>query len=180
MDKAEAGKFAAFKMIEHGLIDKGWRFQFDTAISRFGYCSRYSRTISLSGPLTELNSEAEVKDTIIHEIAHALTPSHGHDDVWKRKCVELGCKPIRCYSSKTVVSPEVTKYRYECPSCGRQMTKTYIMRTSPRACGACCRKHNNAKFSNDFVFQLVETIRPGKSEMVAKKRSFKVGDKYHG
>jgi len=183
MELVKAAEYAGFKMIEHGLMDKGWKFQFDTAVRTFGYCHHGKRTISLSKPLTELNDEQEVKDTILHELAHALCPrGEGHGELWKQKCREIGAKPIRCYSSRTVAIPEVTKYRYECPNCGRHVIKTYVMRKSLRACGPCCRKHNNNVFSRDYVYQLVETIRPKGEEIPAPaaKRRWKVGEKYNG
>ena len=45
----------------------------------------------------DLSSLDQVRDTILHEIAHALVgPGHGHDAVWKRKCREVGARPERC------------------------------------------------------------------------------------
>ena len=33
-----------------------------------------------------------IRDTILHEIAHALVgPCHGHDAVWRQKAREIGC-----------------------------------------------------------------------------------------
>ena len=44
----------------------------------------------------------EVRDTILHEIAHALVgPGHGHDAVWKAKCVEVGAKPEAAAATPT-------------------------------------------------------------------------------
>ena len=179
MELVEAAAFAVFKMVEHGLMDKGWKFQFDTAVRTFGYCHHGRKTVSLSKPLTELNDEQEVKDTILHEIAHALCPrGAGHGDLWKQKCREIGAKPERCFSRRTVVVPEVTKYKYECPGCKRQITKTYIMK-KPRACGACCNEFSGGRFNVVYAFRLVETIRPIK-DVVETKRSYQIGDRYHG
>ncbi|WJZ28163.1 hypothetical protein NCTGTJJY_CDS0284 [Serratia phage 92A1] len=37
---------------------------------------------------------SEVRDTIIHEVCHALCSfKEGHGPVWKAKCLELGCRP---------------------------------------------------------------------------------------
>ena len=60
--------------------------------------------IRLSRPLTNANPWSTVKDTVLHEIAHALTPGHHHDKVWKAKCVELGATPERCY--RTIEDPD--------------------------------------------------------------------------
>jgi predicted SprT family Zn-dependent metalloprotease len=57
-----------------------------------GYPSRgRPGRIELSKHYVLRNPEHEVLDTILHEIAHALVgPGHGHDEVWKAKCVEVG------------------------------------------------------------------------------------------
>jgi hypothetical protein len=90
-------------MIRHGLSD--WAFRFDHARRRFGSCQRQRKLITLSRPLTFLNNEDQVRDTLLHEIAHALTPGEGHSDRWRAKCVEIGAKPKRCYGDDEVVSP---------------------------------------------------------------------------
>ena len=41
-------------------------------------------------------NEEEIKDTVLHEIAHAIAGgNHHHDRVWKDVCNRLGCKPSR-------------------------------------------------------------------------------------
>jgi predicted SprT family Zn-dependent metalloprotease len=66
-------------MAKHKL--KGWRFSFDNAVSRCGACWNDTNTITLSRHYVALNDLAEVRDTILHEIAHALAP----DEYVKRK-----------------------------------------------------------------------------------------------
>jgi predicted SprT family Zn-dependent metalloprotease len=81
----------------HGLDD--WVIQLDRAKTRAGACRPRTRTISLSGYLTHLHPESEVRDTILHEIAHALVGvRHGHDAVWRAKALEIGCSGERCSS----------------------------------------------------------------------------------
>lgn len=82
-------------MTRHGLHD--WTFAFNHAKRAMGMCRYGTRTIELSVHLVGRNGAQEVIDTILHEIAHALVgPSHNHDDVWKRKCLEIGATPARC------------------------------------------------------------------------------------
>lgn len=80
---------------EHGLT--GWRVVFDKAKTRAGVCRPERHLIGLSLPLTRLHSDEEVRDTLLHEIAHALVgPKHGHDEVWRAKALEIGCTAMRC------------------------------------------------------------------------------------
>lgn len=84
-------------MRKHGLGH--WRIRWTRSKREFGRCDWYRQTLHLSMPLTEANDEMEVKDTILHEIAHALTPhDRGHGWEWKKKCIEIGAKPKRCFT----------------------------------------------------------------------------------
>lgn len=99
------------EMEVHGLTASGWVAKLDDAKKRFGVCRIRLREISLSRPLVHLNSEEEVRDTILHEIAHALAwiryrENCGHDARWKAICVEIGARPERCFDEK-VISPEL-------------------------------------------------------------------------
>lgn len=101
-------KLQARKLMDHhGLLD--WKFEFDRAKRRFGLCSYRRKTISLSAPLVLLNSQEETTDTILHEIAHAISfikyGHRGHGRIWKSVCVQIGARPQRCYSSKEVSQP---------------------------------------------------------------------------
>jgi predicted SprT family Zn-dependent metalloprotease len=90
--------------------------------------------------LAALNDEAKVKDTILHEIAHALVGAgHGHNHVWKRKCIEIGAKPERCYSSKEVETPKL-RYYVICEGCGVEHQRA--KRVNPLQRRACkCQSH---------------------------------------
>lgn len=97
---------------EHGLGD--WSIRTDRAKTRAGVCRFGTHTISLSADLTLLHDEGDVRDTILHEIAHALVgPFHGHDDVWRAKAVEIGCSGQRTVPS---TAPRVEgPWRGVCP-----------------------------------------------------------------
>lgn len=74
----------------------GYRFAWDNARSRFGQCNYSTRTISLSRPVSRINDETEVRDTILHECAHAIAgPSAGHGPVWRATARSIGARPNR-------------------------------------------------------------------------------------
>ena len=141
MTLSQTYDIAVSLMRQHGLIQKGWCFDFDQAKRRFGVCNYTLKEIRLSAPLTKINDETQVRDTILHEIAHALTPGHGHDSVWKAKCVEIGCRPERCYTEEntTVIAG---KYRAVCGGCGQVHNRHKI---PPRGRRFACLCQNHIK-----------------------------------
>lgn len=99
MQTSAALRLARSLMNEHGLHD--WTLTLDRAKTRAGAMFPRQRRISLSGPLTRVHDEELVRDTILHEIAHALVGhEHGHDRVWKAKARELGASDQRCFDSE--------------------------------------------------------------------------------
>ena len=97
MDLSEAGRLGRRLLDEHGLHD--WTIAFDRAKRRAGVCRPGAREIGLSAPLTSIHPESEVRDTILHEIAHALVGTrHGHDEVWRAMATRIGCSGERCSS----------------------------------------------------------------------------------
>lgn len=95
-------------LTDHKLSD--WSGALDNAKRRFGVCRMSKKQISISRHLCELNSDAEVTDTILHEIAHALAwERHGvncsHDKRWQAICIEIGARPVACFDNE-VVQPE--------------------------------------------------------------------------
>lgn len=122
MNLREAQLQATLQLARHGLWAKGWRFRFDGSRKVFGRCWHRTKEISLSSALVELNNEATVMDTILHEIAHALVdPGEGHGIVWQRAAVAIGCAPVRCYSDE-VIRP-AGRWQATCPACGREFHK---------------------------------------------------------
>lgn len=149
MNLNEAAALARSLMDAHGLTR--WRLQFDNALRRFGGCSTTAAIITLSRPLVALNTEERVRDTILHEIAHALVGArHGHDRVWRAKAREIGCSASRCYDeSETVTAP--MKYTATCPNC-RQTHQRMRLPRGLKACAPCCRRFNRGRFDARFIF----------------------------
>jgi predicted SprT family Zn-dependent metalloprotease len=117
VDLISAQRLAKSLMAEHGLV--AWSFKFDRAIRRFGSCWPSRKAITLSWRLTLLNDESQVRNTILHEIAHALTPGDGHGAKWRAACRRLGIEPERCFTADEVAMPTKSASRYEigCTAC---------------------------------------------------------------
>jgi predicted SprT family Zn-dependent metalloprotease len=148
MDKTKAKQMAEEMLRHHGLND--WAVEFSRAVTRLGQCRYRNKTINLSEIYVELNTEANVLDTILHEVAHALVgPGQGHGFVWARKAKDIGCSALRCRTSAVTIEG---KYKYECPNCKMQIT-SHRRKTARHACKNCCDKYNHGKFSSLYVFQ---------------------------
>ena len=97
MDLTEAALMGRRLLDQHGLHD--WTIVFDRAKRRAGICRWARKEIGLSAPLTSIHPESEVRDTVLHEVAHALVgPRHGHDQVWRALAMRIGCSGERCSS----------------------------------------------------------------------------------
>lgn len=120
-------------MAQHGLRD--WKFAFNRRKQAMGLCVYGRKTIELSIHFVERdNPWDEVRDTILHEIAHALVgPRHGHDRVWKRKCIEIGARPERCGQADM---PEGS-WRARCHGCGKHFHRH---RKPKRLAGWFCKE----------------------------------------
>ena len=82
----------------HSGLDRAWVFAFDLAPSRAGACRYLERRITLSVSYCLRASMAEIADTVLHEIAHALVgKAHNHDAVWRAKAREIGCSGERTH-----------------------------------------------------------------------------------
>ena len=98
-----------------------WGFKWTNKKRALGTCHYSERRISLSQFFVPHLDVDEVKDTILHEIAHAIVGGkHGHDYVWKRKASELGCNPDRTADVKIPVNKMGYKYIAECPVCHKK------------------------------------------------------------
>lgn len=131
MDLQEAKTLTYELMREHGLTYDGWTFKWHHAKTIFGTCYHRRREIALSKKLTEKLPVEEVKDTILHEIAHALVgKGHGHNHIWKNQARAIGCRANRCKSIEVDVQP---KYKAKCKGCG----KTHVAHRRPKRSHWC-------------------------------------------
>jgi predicted SprT family Zn-dependent metalloprotease len=119
MTQLEALSLARQLMTAHGL--QHWTLGINRRKRALGLCRYDQRRIELSLYFLTSQDAAQVRDTILHEIAHALAGREaGHGPRWKAMCQKVGARPERC--DKTAVVP-AGRWRAECPSCGQTFTR---------------------------------------------------------
>ena len=93
MQIADVLDMAAEIMGENGIAAE-WSLRIGRKKRTLGVCYFDEKVIELSQYFIELNNADEVRDVILHEVAHALAgPGTGHGPVWARTAVRLGAKP---------------------------------------------------------------------------------------
>lgn len=119
MKKEQVEEMANSFLKHHGLYD--WKFRWLKNLKSFwraGQCDYKKKEIALSPKFAEFNYPVLIKQTILHEIAHALRPRHHHNKHWKLTARQLGCvkyadtSTLRCYGKlvKKAPSPENAIY----------------------------------------------------------------------
>lgn len=157
MDRSEAAALARELMNEHGLTQKGWYFEYDRAVRRFGCCHYTKKKITISEHMVPLNDIATVRNTILHEIAHALAGYEAnHGLAWKRVARSIGCTGDRCIGAAAVRVE--SRYIGTCPSCGHIYHRTNRPGRKRVACKTCCDTHGGGRF--DARFQYTWKINP--------------------
>lgn len=106
MTREDSVKFAKEELAKNNLKDWHIRLNLNVDSHFLGLCSYRDKCIIISGHHIDLHPDAEIKNTIRHEIAHALTPGMGHNEVWSAKAREIGCdNTLPC--SNLSLRPEV-------------------------------------------------------------------------
>ena len=128
---AEVEKLAAGLLARHQAgsgLHADWGFGFDLSTARAGVCRYADKRIDLSVSYCLRATRAEIEDTLLHEIAHAIVGHrHHHDAVWKAVARALGCTAERCHD----VAHTPARWLGEC-GCG-QTWRRHRLRPPPAA-----------------------------------------------
>lgn len=92
MNIKQATRLLRSKLDEYELYD--WDIKLGHGKVRLGSCYPTRKIIRISKHLITYATDEQVRDTILHEIAHALdwerNKKSGHGQSWKAICVEIG------------------------------------------------------------------------------------------
>ena len=152
----EVKTLARSLMDKHGLIQ--WRLSLVSAKSWAGQCvygqwnlnPRYSwGRIDLSIEHMEAFDEPEVRETILHEIAHALTEKRGHGKEWKAVARRIGSTAKRTVSHD---APTIkSRYKAVWPN-GHEFARHRLTESLKHSSCSGCTK----KFDSRFMFDIYD------------------------
>lgn len=110
-----------------------WTFKLDHSTRRAGCCNYRDRTISISYELARTATDAEIREVLLHEIAHALAGrKHHHDAHWKKVAQEIGCSGARCHTLQF----SAPRYHISCENhCWKHTAERKNSRLVCRKCG---------------------------------------------
>jgi len=106
MNREAATRFCHEKLIEHNLLD--WHVRLSTTNNNWylGLCSYADKAIILNAHHVDIHPEPEIRNTILHEIAHALCPGQHHNAAWALKARLIGCTST-APCSHLALSPDI-------------------------------------------------------------------------
>lgn len=128
-----ARKYTQYKLQQYELFE--WTHTFMNKKTCAGHCNYTQKEIALSTHFVNSDKTTiqDIKNTVLHEIAHALCPKQGHNQIWKQTCIDIGGDGERC--CEAFAKP---KYIYGCGNgCD---TEYYRKRTTKKK--YVCIKHN--------------------------------------
>ena len=123
------------------LPGRGWTFGFDRAVRRAGLCDSERRRITVSRHLAERADEAEVRQVVLHEIAHALAGHRAaHGPRWRGAAERIGYTGSRLHDRPVV--EDRASWVGRCPA-GHEHRR-FRRPTRPSSCGFCSRRFSHA------------------------------------
>jgi predicted SprT family Zn-dependent metalloprotease len=137
---AEAVAEARAVLAEHGL--DGWSVVTDRAKRRLGICRYREKQIGLSRIHIEDDPRAAVRDTIRHEVAHALAyvrhGHRGHGPTWRRMCAVTGAEPRTTAGAAAKIAPRDYRWTGVCVLCKAAWNRHKLTaRARTGRCGRC-------------------------------------------
>ena len=130
-------QLAACEMEWNDLTRQSWTVKYDRARARAGQCKHRAKILSFSRNLIVRGSPADMRNTLLHEIAHALAGAkHGHDRTWRDIALQIGCDGKRCHNIELAPAKWIFGCSDGCWHAPR--FKRTCLGTTCRICGAAC------------------------------------------
>ncbi len=118
MQLSDAENLARALMRQHGLA--GWSYALNRRKRSLGLCRYTARRIELSVYFVLHHPEQQVREVILHEIAHALAGhAAAHGPRWRAICQTIGARPKRCSDARMPAG----RWNATCPACRRQYNR---------------------------------------------------------
>ncbi len=180
MDRHSASKLLRQTLDQYGLKEWGVRLTTNVNDPFLGLCSHKDKCIILNAHHVDMHPDNEIRDTILHEVAHAIVgPFNGHGIVWQEKAVELGAEPKACshldlpehiidairsgatveYTEETETriikkpSYKVTRLQDKCPECGKVAIEKFAIDTVDK-------EGNQVKLITLDCFHIIKKVIP--------------------
>lgn len=155
-----------YKGVTYNMKKMGWKFAFNDRKTALGLCSYRRRTVYLSTFFIE-NGSREMKmwkNTMIHEIAHAINRQLGgrqHDWQWRDIFVKNGGDGNRTNCDTEfddLIANPVSKYTTVCPNGHTRPShkKSRTIAEGRLACTKCCNELANGKFDSRFKLKQIQ------------------------
>lgn len=132
-DPLQIREDAELLIAEH--LDERWSFAFDRARKRAGCCDFRRLRITVSRHVAALATREQMRQTLLHEIAHALVgPAAGHGPVWLREARRIGYLGGR--TLELPFDPAGAPWTGRCPN-GHELPRFRAPDARPRSCPRC-------------------------------------------
>lgn len=180
MDRLYASKLTRQKLDEFNLTNWGVRITSDPNQPFLGLCSYKDKCIIINAFHVDIHPDDEVVNTILHEVAHALCPGQGHNEIWSAKASEIGCdNTLPCNhlslpenvidairsgatiemtveeETQVIRTPKykVTRLQDKCPECGKVAVEKFAIETVDK-------EGNSVKLITLECFHIIKKIIP--------------------
>ncbi|RIX30264.1 SprT-like domain-containing protein [Amnibacterium setariae] len=128
-------------LLAQHLPGRGWTFAFDRAVRRAGACHHVERRITLSRHLAERAEEDEVRQVLLHEVAHALAGHRAaHGPRWRARAAAIGYTGSRLHDRP--IAEDRATWVGTCPA-GHEHRR-FRRPTRETSCGLCSRRFSRA------------------------------------
>jgi len=129
MERSRATKFLRETLDNNNLSEWHIRLTMDITKPFLGMCVYQDKTIILNAFHIDTHPDVEVINTIRHEVAHALCPGEGHNEIWAAKARLLGCDNTLPCASYDINPAIVNTIRSGADVSVDFTTETHVIRT---------------------------------------------------